>query len=48
MTIVRLKGVKRYRVRGRWFAYHRKTGTRIKSEFGTGAFFAALAAIEKN
>jgi integrase len=47
MTIVRLKGVKRYRVRGRWFAYHHKTGTRIKSEFGTGAFFAELAAIEK-
>ena len=46
MTIVRVKGVKRYRVRDRWFTYHRKTGTRIKSEFGTGAFFAELAAIE--
>jgi hypothetical protein len=47
MTIVRVKGVKRYRVRGRWFAYHRKTGTRIKAEFGTGAFFAELAALER-
>jgi len=46
MTIVRVKGVKRYRVGGRWFTYHRKTGTPIKSQFGTGAFFAELAAIE--
>lgn len=45
-TIVRVKGVKRYCVRGRWFTYHRKTGTRVRSEFGTGAFFAELAAIE--
>lgn len=47
MTVVRVKGIKRYRVRGRWFAYHRKTGARIKAEFGTGAFFAELAAIER-
>jgi integrase len=47
MTIVRVKGIKRYRVRGRWYAYHRRTKTSIKSEFGTGAFFAELAAIEK-
>lgn len=46
MTIVRVKGVKRYRSRGRWFAYHRKTGIRLAAEFGTGAFFAELAAIE--
>jgi len=47
MTVVRVKGVKRYRVRGHWFAYHRKTGTRIIAEFGTGAFFAELAALER-
>ena len=47
MTIVRVKGIKRYRVRGRWYAYHRRTKTPIKSEFGTGAFFAELAAIEQ-
>jgi integrase len=35
-------------VRGRWFSYHRKTGIRLKAEFGTGAFFAELAAIERN
>jgi hypothetical protein len=47
MTVVRVKVVKRYRVRDRWFAYHRKTGTRIKAEYGTGAFFAELAALER-
>jgi integrase len=47
MAIVRVKGVKRYRAKGRWFNYHRKTGTRIKAEFGSGAFFAELAALER-
>ena len=47
MTVVRVKGVKRYRVRNRWFAYHRKTGARLHAEFGTGEFFAELAAIER-
>jgi len=47
MTVVRIKGVKRYRAKGRWYAYHRKTGTRLNSEFGTGEFFAELAAIER-
>ena len=36
MTVVRVKGLKRYRVKGKWFAYHRKTGIRIKAEYGTG------------
>jgi integrase len=47
MTIVRVKGIKRYCAKGRWYAYHRKTGTRLKSEFGTGEFFAELAALER-
>jgi len=47
MTIVRVKGIKRYQTKGRWYAYHRKTGTRLKSEFGTGEFFAELAALER-
>jgi len=47
MTVVRIKGVKRYRAKGRWYAYHRKTGSRLTSEFGTGEFFAELAAIER-
>ena len=47
MTVVRVKGLKRYRVKGQWYAYHRKTGIRLKSEFGTGDFFAELAEIER-
>ena len=47
MPITRVKGIKRYKVRGRWFTYHRKSGTRIRAEFGTGEFFAELAAIER-
>lgn len=47
MTIVRVKGVKRYRSKGRWYAYHRKAGIRLKTEFGTGEFFAELAALER-
>src|SRR5450756_2675703 len=47
MTVVRVKGLKRYRVKGKWFAYHRKTGIRIKAEYGTGEFFAELAALER-
>lgn len=47
MTVVRMKGLKRYRAKGRWYAYHRKTGIRLKAEFGTGEFFAELAALER-
>jgi hypothetical protein len=47
MTIMRLKGVKRYCVKGRWYIYHRKTGTRLKAEYGTGEFLAELASIER-
>ena len=46
-AVVRVKGVKRYRVKGRWYAYHRKTGIRLKEEFGTGEFFAELATVER-
>ena len=47
MTVVRIKGLKRYRSKGQWFTYHRKTGIRLMEEFGTGAFMAELAAIER-
>lgn len=47
MTVVRVKGVKRYQSKGRWYAYHRASKTRLKSEFGTGEFFAELAALER-
>jgi integrase len=46
-TVVRVKGIKRYfeRKTGKWYAYHRKSGKRLKSEFGTSEFFAELEAI---
>jgi hypothetical protein len=47
MTIVRVKGVKQYRSKGRWYYYHRLTGTRLRADFGTGEFFAELAALER-
>ena len=43
-----VKGIKRYYVEraGRWYTYHRASGTRLKAEFGSPEFFAELAAIE--
>ena len=35
--IYRVRGVKRFRRKGRWYAYHRKTGTPIEAEYGTEA-----------
>jgi hypothetical protein len=47
MTIVRVKGVKRFRDRhGKWRCYHRKTGLPIKAEFGSGEFFDELARLD--
>ncbi|MCY0149841.1 tyrosine-type recombinase/integrase [Hoeflea sp. G2-23] len=47
-TVVRVKGLKRYfePKTGKWYAYHRKSGRRLQSEFGTPEFFAELAAID--
>ncbi|MGM4872896.1 tyrosine-type recombinase/integrase [Bradyrhizobium sp. 956_D2_N1_5] len=46
MSVLRIKGLKRYRVKGRWYAYHRKSGTRLKFEFGTAEFVEELANLE--
>lgn len=46
MAKIKIKGVKAYVSKGKTFAYHRKTGTRLLNPFGTAAFFAELAAIE--
>jgi integrase len=48
MTVVRVKGIQRFRhaVSRIWYTYHRKTGVRITSEFGSAAFFEELAALE--
>lgn len=47
MTVVRIRGLKRYRPRpgGPEYVYHRKTGTRIHAPEGSPEFFAELAAI---
>ena len=47
-TVVRVKGLKRYYEpkTGRWYAYHRKSGRRLKAEFGTPEFFVELEAID--
>lgn len=47
MTVVRLKGLKRFRDRhGKLRCYHRKTGTPITSEIGSPEFFAELARLD--
>ena len=47
MTVVRVKGLKRYfePKTGKWYAYHRKSGKRLKAEFGTPEFFVELASL---
>jgi integrase len=49
-SVVRVKGIKRYRhpKTGRWYCYHRKSGAPIMSEFGSAAFFAELAELERS
>src|SRR5271165_887565 len=45
---MRIRGVQYFRSRhGKWYAYHRKTGKRIKSEPGTAAFLAEIESIER-
>jgi integrase len=47
MKPIRPKGLKSYVSKGRTYTYHRATGIRVKSEYGSGAFFAELAALER-
>jgi hypothetical protein len=45
---MRVKGVKYYRNRhGKWYAYHRKTGRRIRAEPCAAAFLRELEEIER-
>lgn len=47
MTVVRLKGLKRFKDRhGKWRTYHRATGLPIHAELGTPAFLAEFASLE--
>jgi len=42
MVEIRVRGVKLYRSRGKLYAYHRKTGQRIRAPFGTADFLAEI------
>src|SRR5438552_181130 len=44
---VHVPGVKRFLKKGRWYAYHRASGTRLMQPFDTAAFQAELEAVEK-
>jgi integrase len=46
MANVKIRGVKAYVRNGKTYAYHRKTGTRLKSLYGSPEFFAELKSIE--
>ena len=46
MTTVRVRGVQRFKRKGRWYCYHRKSGTALREPFGTPAFFKELAEAE--
>ncbi len=42
MLEIKVPGVKVYRSRGKLYAYHRRSGTRIRAEFGTSVFLAEV------
>jgi integrase len=43
---IKVRGVKLYRSRGKLYAYHRRTGTRIRAAFGTAAFLAEVERLD--
>jgi integrase len=47
MVEIKVRGLKVYRSRGKLFAYHRKTGQRIRSPFGTAAFLSEIERLDK-
>jgi integrase len=47
MALVRIKGVKAYVSNGKAYAYHRKTGKKLRSIYGSAEFLAELAEIER-
>lgn len=42
----RIRGIKRYRSKDRWYAYHRRTRRRLRSDWGTRAFFEEIAELD--
>jgi integrase len=47
MALVKIKGVKSYVSNGKAYAYHRKTGKRLLSVYGSAEFLAELAEIDR-
>lgn len=45
-SLVPVRGLNRVRAKGRVYYYHRKTGVRLRSAFGSAAFFAEVAALD--
>lgn len=45
-SVVRVPGLNKVRAKGRLYYYHRKSGVRLRSKFGTLAFFAELAVLD--
>lgn len=48
MTILRIRGIKKVRARGRIYYYHRATGKRIHAEFASAAFLAEVESLNHN
>lgn len=44
--IIRVRGIKRVKAKGRWYYYHRTTGKRIKSECGTPGFIEEIKRLD--
>jgi integrase len=47
MAQIKIRGVKAYTSKGKVYAYHRASGTRINARYASLEFFAELAAIEE-
>jgi integrase len=45
--LMRLRGINKVRAKGRVYYYHRRTGTRIRAEYGTAEFALEVARLDK-
>jgi hypothetical protein len=47
MATIKIEGVKSYTSKGKVYAYHRASGTRILKPYGSDEFFAELAEVKR-